>query len=333
MLRLFGCLVILFSYSVVPVNGAAAEKLVGINSALALSQSLPWIAKETGLFHKHNLNFEPVFIQSSSAVAAAMLGGEADIGLLGAVGIVRASIQGATDFVFIGAVKNILTHSIVAKPEIKKPEQLKGKTLGVTPIGSNSHYFAIQALQRIGLDPSRDVTIRQTGGDFASLMALTNGTVDAMTMLSYGETAVAQGYHYLIYGPDIQIPYAATSIVTRRSVMTQRPQVVGSYMRAMAEAAKIFFTYQEVTYRILSKYLRINDRKILESSYKTEIKALEPRLEIKTDAVQAILAEAAATDSRAKKFKAAEFIDRRYLDELEKSRFFENLWGAKAIKQ
>lgn len=227
-------------------------------------------------------------------------------------------------------MKNILTHSIVARPDIKRPEQLRGKTIGVTRIGSNSHYFAAQALQRIRLEPSRDVTIRQTGGDFASLMALTNGTVDAMTMLSYGETAVAKGFHYLIYGPDIRIPYAAASLVTRRSVMTQRPHVVGSYMRAMAEAAKIFFTDQETTYKILSKYLRITDRKILEASYSTEMKALEPRLELKTDAVDAIIAEAEATDPRAKKFKAAQFIDRRYLEEMEKSGFFDSLWGRKA---
>jgi ABC-type nitrate/sulfonate/bicarbonate transport system substrate-binding protein len=89
----------LLSQVILPANGCAAEKLVGINSALALSQSFPWIAKETGLFDKHNLNFEPVFIQSSAAVTAAMLGGESEIGILGAVGIVRASIQGATDFV------------------------------------------------------------------------------------------------------------------------------------------------------------------------------------------------------------------------------------------
>lgn len=330
MFRVLFWFVSLLSQVILPANGCAAEKLVGINSALALSQSFPWIAKETGLFHKHNLNFEPVFIQSSAAVTAAMLGGEAEIGILGAVGIVRASIQGATDFVFIGAVKNILTHSIVARPDIKRPEQLRGKTIGVTRIGSNSHYFAAQALQRIGLEPSRDVTIRQTGGDFASLMALTNGTVDAMTMLSYGETAVAKGFHYLIYGPDIRIPYAAASLVTRRSVMTQRPHVVGSYMRAMAEAAKIFFTDQETTYKILSKYLRITDRKILEASYSTEMKALEPRLELKTDAVDAIIAEAEATDPRAKKFKAAQFIDRRYLEEMEKSGFFDSLWGRKA---
>jgi uncharacterized protein YdiU (UPF0061 family) len=101
-------------------------------------------------------------------------------------------------------------------------------------------------------------------------------------------------------------------------------------MRAMAEAAKIFFTDQETTYKILSKYLRITDRKILEASYSTEMKALEPRLELKTDAVDAIIAEAEATDPSAKKFKAAQFIDRRYLEEMEKSGFFDSLWGRKA---
>jgi ABC-type nitrate/sulfonate/bicarbonate transport system substrate-binding protein len=82
MFRVLFWFVSLLSQVILPANGCAAEKLVGINSALALSQSFPWIAKETGLFHKHNLNFEPVFIQSSAAVTAAMLGGEAEIGIL-----------------------------------------------------------------------------------------------------------------------------------------------------------------------------------------------------------------------------------------------------------
>jgi hypothetical protein len=78
------------------------------------------------------------------------------------------------------------------------------------------------------------------------------------------------------------------------------------------------------------KLVGITDRKILEASYSTEMKALEPRLELKTDAVDAIIAEAEATDPRAKKFKAAQFIDRRYLEEMEKSGFFDSLWGRKA---
>ena len=308
----------------------SADRLVGIHSAIAVSQSLPSIAREAGLFKKNNLDFELVFIQSSGAATAAMLGGDAEIGILGAVGVLRAYLQGAQDFVLVGTIKNILTHSIVARPEIKRPQDLKGKRIGVTRFSSNSHYFVQHALARYGMDACRDVLVRQTGGDVAGLAALTNGQVDAMSILTYGPSALAQGFHYVIYGPELKIPYAAASLTTRRSVISRRPQVIGAYMRALAEAAKIFHTDKEFTLKVLGKFLRINDRKILESTYESEVVAVEQRLDIRADSLQAVLEEIAPTDARAKNIKPQQLIDRKYLDEMEKSGFYESLWGPKS---
>ena len=106
---------------------SAADRLVGIHSAQVMSQSMPWIAQEAGLFKKHDLDFRLVFIQSSPVATAATLNGDAEIQVTGAIGNVRAYVQGFTDLVFIGGVKNILTHSVLAKPEMKRPEDLKGK--------------------------------------------------------------------------------------------------------------------------------------------------------------------------------------------------------------
>lgn len=311
-------------------DARSADRLVGIHSAIAVTQSLPAIAREAGLFRKNNLDFELVFIQSSGAATAAMLGGDAEVGILGAVGVLRAYLQGAQDFVFIGTIKNILTHSIVARPEIKRPQDLKGKRIGVTRLSSNSHYFVLEALPRFGLDPNRDVIIRQTGGDVAGLAALVNGGVDAMAILTFGPSAVAQGFPYVINGPELKIPYAAASLTTRRSAMARRPQVVGAYMRALAEAAKIFHTDREFTLRVLGKFLRINDRKILESTYESEISAVEPRLDIRVDSLQAVLEEIAPSDARARNVKPQQLIDRKYLDEMEKGGFYDSLWGSKA---
>jgi len=307
----------------------AADKLIGIHSARVLSQSMPWVAQEAGLFRKYNLDFQLVFIASSPAVTAAMLGGDAEIALTGGEGMIRAYVQGATDFVFIGAVKNVLTHSILAKPEIRRPEDLKGKKIGINRIGSNPHYFAVQALRRSGLDPSKEFNFIQSGGAPETLAALLSGALDAATLNPPADfQAAARGFRYVINGIDLRIPYVATAFVTLRPVLTKRAQVVGQYMRAMAEAAKILHTDREFTYKVLGKYLRLSDRKILDSAYNSEIKALEPRLDIKPDGFQAILDEVSKVDPRAKKFRAEDLIDRRYLEELDKSGFFAMLWGS-----
>ena len=322
--------VILLALGLIPHDISAADKLIGFHSARTMSQSMPWIAEEAGLFRKNDLDFQLVYISSSPMVTAALLSGDGEVAINGGEGIIRAFIQGATDLVFVGSAKNTLTHSILAKADIKKPEDLKGKKLGVSRLGSNSHYFVIQALRKNGVDPT-EVNFIQTGGQVENLGALFSGAVDAATMTgpSGGTRAIAQGFHYVVYGPDLRIPFAAATLVTRRSLIMRRGPVVEKFVRIMAEAIKIMFADKELTYKVLAKQLRISDRKVLDAAYDEEIKVMEPRLEFKTEAFQAILDETAKVDPRARKIKPQELIDRRYVDGLEKSGFFDKLWAKK----
>ena len=318
---------LLFSW---PLSAPAADKFVTIHSSRVMSQSMPWMAQEAGLFKKYNIDHELVFIASSGIVTAALLGGDADMTVTGGIGNVIAYVRGSTDVAFIGGVKNTMTQTLVAGGNIKKPEDLKGKRIGVSRIGGNSHYFTIQALRRYNMEPNRDFSFLQTGGDPETLAALLTGGIEVANLTPPTDSqAIAKGYHYVVYGPDLKIPYAATAFVTKRSLLTKRGQVIGQYMRAMAETAKIMHTDREFVYKVLGKYLRITDRNVLDSAYNAEIKVLEPRLVIKNEALQAILDEVAQTDPRAKKVKPQELIDNRYLDEMEKSGFMDQLWSKK----
>ena len=321
---------IVFSSIYSPKPADSADRLVGIQSARVMSQSLPWIADEARLFQKYKLDFQLVYIASSGMATAAILGGDAEVALTGGVGFVRAFVSGAPDIVFIGGVKNVMTQSILAGAEIKRVEDLKGKKVGVSRIGSNTHYFTVQVLKRAGMNPLRDVTFIQTGGEFESLAALSRGAIQAATLTAPADArAITQGFHYVVYGPDLRIPYLATDFVVRRSVIAKRPQVVGQFMKAMAEALKIVHTDKAFVYKILGKYLRVDDKKTLDAAYSAEIKALEERLAISPEAVQATLEEVAQIDSRALKYKPQELVDSRYVDEMEKSGFFDRIWAEK----
>ncbi len=324
--RMSALLVLCGALSAAPLV-SAADKLVGLYSARVMSQSMPWIAQEAGLFKKYDLDIQLVYVGGGPPAAAAALAGDTEVTLVGASSIVRPFVQGSRDLVFIGAIKNILTHSILAKPEIKKPENLRGKKIGVTRIGSNPHYFAVQALRHFGLE-ARDVAFIQTGGAPETLAALVSEGIDAAVLTAPTDAqAIGLGYHYVVYGPDLRIPYAATTLVTRRPIITKRPQVLGRFMRVMAEAAKILHTDKEYTFKILQKYLRVDNRKVLEAGYNAEIKALEPRLVIRLEALQATLDEISPAEPRAKGVKPQELVDSRYLDEMEKSGFFDRLWA------
>ena len=312
---------------VIPQSLPAADKLIGIHSSRVLSQSLPWIAREAGLFKKYNLDFDLVFIASSPSVTAAMLSGEAEVCLGGGEGPVRAYLQGATDFVFVGGFKNVLTHSILARPDIKRAADLKGKKIGINRIGSNPHYFAVQALRRSGIDPA-DVNFMQSGGSPETLAALLSGNLDAASLNPPADAqAIARGLHYVVYGPELRLPYAATVFLTRRSILAKRQAVLGQFLKAMAEAGKIVHTDKEFVYKVMGKYLRLTDRKVLDAAYNDEVKVLESNLDLNNEGLQAILDEVSRVDARAKKIKAEDLVDRRFLDEMKSSGFFEKLWG------
>jgi NitT/TauT family transport system substrate-binding protein len=312
-------------------HGAAApDKLVGIHSSRVMSQSFPWVAQEAGLFKKYNLDFSLVFISSSSIVTAALLGGDGEMTITGGIGNIAAYVKGSTDVVFTGGVKNVMTQTLIAGGNIKKPEDLKGKRIGVSRIGGNSHYFTIQALRRYNMEPNRDYSFLQTGGDPETFAALMSGALEVANLTPPTDAlAIARGYHYVVYGPDLKIPYAATAFVTKRSLIAKRPQVISNFMRAMAESSKLVHTDREFFYKVLGKYLRITDRSVLDSAYNAEIKALEPRLAIKFESLQATLDELAPSDPRAKNIKPQEMVDNRYLLEMEKSGFFDQLWAKK----
>jgi NitT/TauT family transport system substrate-binding protein len=307
----------------------AADKINMLYTARVMSQSYPWFAQEAGLFKKYDLDVPLVFVTPGAPAVAAILSGDSEVAVIGAASIARPFVQGNKDPVIIGGIKSLLTHSIVAKPDIKRPEQLKGKRIGVSRIGSNPHYFAVQALRRYGID-SREVSYIQTGGAPETLSALVAQGIDAAVLtVPTDAQALKIGYHYVVYGPDLKIAYAATTFTTRRSIIAKRGPVIGRFMRAMAEGAKIMHTDRETMYKVIGKYLRVDDRKLLEASYNVESKALEPRLELKLEGIQSTLDEIAPIDPRAKAVKPQEMVDTRYLDEMNKSGFMEQLWGGK----
>ena len=325
------CLLLAAMLSVLPeTRSFAADKINLIYTARVMSQAYPWIAEEAGLFKKYDLDVPVVFVTPGAPSVAAILSGDSEVAVIGAASITRPFVQGNKDPVVIGGVKSLLTHSIIAKPEIKSPDQLKGKRIGVSRIGSNPHYFAVQALRHLGID-SREVSYIQAGGAPETLAALVAQGIDAAVLtVPTDALALKLGYHYVVYGPDLHIAYAATTLTTRRSIIAKRGPVIGRFMRAMAEAAKIMHADKEYTYKVLGKYLRIDDRKLLEASYNVEIKALEPRLAIKLEGIQSTLDEIAPTEPRAKAVKPQEMIDTRYLDEMEKGGFMEQLWSGKS---
>ncbi|MSP41279.1 MAG: hypothetical protein EXR70_22560 [Deltaproteobacteria bacterium] len=304
----------------------SAERLVGLQSAPSVAMALPWFAEEARLYAKYDLDFQLVYIASSGIVTAAMSSGSGNVAIVGGEGPLRAYLAGNTDFVFIGSVKNVLTHSLMGKPELKKPEDLKGKRIGVGRFGGNSHYFTMYGMRQKGLDPLKDAQFIQTGGAPETFLALNTGAVDAASLTTPQDTRAAfLGYNYVIDGREIKPPYVATGLVTLRSLIAKRPKAVSQFMHVMAESLKLMISDRELAFRVISKKIGLTDRKVFDAAYSAELNVLEPRLDIRAGAIQANLDEIARTDPRAKQVKAEQLIDRRFLDEMERDGTFARL--------
>src|SRR3990170_7076371 len=302
----------------------AAEKLVGLQSAPTIAMALPWFAEEARLYPKYDLDFQLVYIASSGIVTAAMSSGSGSVAIIGGEGPIRAFLGGNTDFVFIGSVKNVLTHSIMGKADIKKPEDLKGRRIGVGRIGGNSHYFAQYGFRQKGLDLTRDANFIQTGGAPETFQALASGAVDTASLTTPQDTRAAfMGYNYVIDGRELKPPYVATGFVTLRSVIAKRPKVVSNFMHVMAESLKIMVTDRELAYKMMAKKINLTDRRVFDAAYTVELRVLEPRFDVKPGAIQATLDEIGRTDPRAAKVSPQQLIDRRFLEEMEKDGTFE----------
>src|SRR5258705_3089975 len=193
----------------------AADKINLIYTARVMSQAYPWMAQDLGLFKKYDLDVPVVFVTPGAPSVAAILSGDSEVAQIGAASITRPYVQGNKDPVFIVGIKSALTHSIIAKPDIKRPEQLKGKRIGVSRIGSNPHYFAVQALRHYNID-AREVNFIQAGGAPETLAALVAQAIDAAVLtVPTDAQALRLGYHYVVYGPDLKISYPATTLVSR----------------------------------------------------------------------------------------------------------------------
>jgi len=163
------------------VFSAQPEVLHASYSALVPSGAPFWIAHELGLFEKEGLQVKLVYINASPLVIASILAGEIQVSLAGVSAIVSANAQGS-DVVAIAGAVNKINVSIYALPEIRKPEELTGKRMGITRFGGLYDFSANYALKKWGLQPGKDVAVVQIG-DASSLMgALAGNSIQAATL-------------------------------------------------------------------------------------------------------------------------------------------------------
>jgi NitT/TauT family transport system substrate-binding protein len=313
-----------------PATLSAQRKTLRISYPAPVTVYLPlWVAKDAGFFAKNGLEVELVHVGSSPLSLSAFFAGEIDIlGGGGAAGP-NAYLRGQRDLVFFATMNNKFVFTIYGHPSIASLQGVRGKRVGVTRFGGTMDFATRYFLKQAGFDPGRDVTLIQVGRAQDILSALTAGSIDAGTMaFPYDIKAKEIGYRELADLTQSGARYASSSFLARRQFLTQQKSRAEGVVRGLVEAIHFIRTRREEGIKILARYTRLSDMKVLEQTYDFHSRVIWPRVpEIQPEDLKLVLEELAEANPKAREIDPAELIYGSIVKDVVASGFVEKLYA------
>jgi NitT/TauT family transport system substrate-binding protein len=288
-----------------------------------------WVAKEAGLFEQQGLDVTDFpLIEGGTLSIQALIGGDLQFVLAGTSGIIVANLGGA-DLVGVAGASNKFEFALLALPDVRTGADLRGKRVGISRFGSSSDFAARTALQYLGLDPERDVTILQIGGTAARIGAMQSGAIEAAPEIAPALlTAQKLGFNMLVDLAKIGIPYQVGPISTTRSMLNANPETVRRVVRGYLAGIHRMKTDKAFSMSISSRYMAIDDAEALSESWEHFALGSIPEVPyITDDGIQPVLTELALTNPAAAAATPSQFYDNRFLREAEDSGFVRRLYG------
>jgi NitT/TauT family transport system substrate-binding protein len=296
-------------------------------SAVSALNSPFWVMNDAGLLKQEGLDMELVYIASSPTVARATLAG--DIVLSGANSqvIVDVGLNGG-DLVAMGAITNVVAFYVMAVPEVKNVQELRGKTVGVTRFGASTDFGMRMLLSKYGLEPVKDVPFVQIGGMPELAAAISKKTIYAAPM-SYPMAYVAQqaGVKMIANLAKEDIPFMHIGLTTSRKWIREHRAQAKAFVRAHGRAMHFMHTRKEETRAIFAKYTKINDLGMLDGSIQYGYDFMEKIPLVKPQAFQVTLDQIARGNPKAKAAKPEQFFDNSLVQELINEGFYNKVWG------
>ena len=325
---LWGLLALLLSLAL-PCNAIAQSKplkhiYIGVSS-VSMGNIIIYVAKEAKLYEKYGLYADPVAMRGSGESSKAMIGGSIQFSPVATPTVINAGLSGA-DLVILGHTLPGVVHAMVVKPEIKRVEDLKGKKIGVTTFGSLTDFLVQFHLRKKGLNPQRDVALIQIGGDTERIGALKQGSIDAASLSfpGYG-IAMKMGFP-MLWNSAKEIDYPWIEITTRRSIIQRDREMVMNYMKAHLEATALFKRDREFGKKVIKKTLRLDNEDLANESYDLFAKAFLPAPYPNTAGMKTSFEYVSATRPDVMDHKPEEYVDRSFVEELDKTGFIKKLY-------
>jgi len=291
---------------------------------------LPWfVVKEARLSEKYGIELDPIFIGASSALFQSMLSGAAEMSGSGGPAII-ANILSGGDIIHVTAMVPRFTQSVMVKPEIKRPEDMANKKIGVSRLGTVTHFALQTALDGYGV---KNVTILQMGGQPEAFAGLARGSVDgAVFSPPYNFQLKKQGYNELVSPNDLKkfTDFITNGIVARRSVIEKDKDTVIRVIKVTAEAIKLIQTDKDYTKKVIMKWMPMKDPDLLEQAYLFASENYAKEGLVNEGALRSMVKQMVQSNLIDPKLAGSTpitaYYDNRYVEEVKRSGFFDQLW-------
>lgn len=306
--------------------GAKDPLVVGVTQITGINAGL-WLAEEGGIFEKYGIQTNVVLITSASKMVQAMLAGDVPIASAGGNAAVDASLAGG-DFTMVAVLAKVPAFYIMALPEIRTVEDLRGKPVGVTRFGSSTDFTMRYILRKHGLDPGRDVTMIQTGDHTASAAALRIRSIVAAPFSSPANLRAEEaGARLLVNMGKAGVYFPHNAWVTRRAFINANEELVRRFLKAYSEGVQRLHSDPELSRRAIKRFARVSDPKVIDAVYQYALDYVEKIPYNTREGIQEVLNQVAARNPKAKTASPESFYDDRFVKELDASGFYKQLWG------
>jgi ABC-type nitrate/sulfonate/bicarbonate transport system substrate-binding protein len=278
------------------------------------------MAAEGGLFKKQRLDMTLLYIPGGSRSVMAMLGGNIEFNNHSALTSLEAYVRGS-DFVYLASTMNRLDHVLVVQPNIKDVQDLRGRTLGVSALGSMTDFALREALRSLGVS-EREVNILAAADSGARMAALRTGHLQG-TLVNGSQliTATRMGLRQLVDFSTVPVDMAVSAVLARRAYVNENPDIALRYLKAWIEGIYLFKYRRDVALPILKKFTRLNEPEILEATYARYVKIFSTQVAPSLDVTRSMLGFVARMRPVDKDVKLEGFVEPRFVRELEKTGF------------
>ena len=312
--------------------GAQAPARVNIGAASVSSSMLSlWAAQEQGIFAKHGIDAQLILIRGGSTLVASLLTGEIQLAFTSGVSVLGAAAQGV-DVKLLTSISSRVSWRLVANPQIKKPEELRGKRFGVQSIVGSTWMYAMLALEQLGLEPKRDnITFLPIGDPVTISHSLEAGRIDAAVLdPPLSRRLTSKGFSQLVDLAKTNASFPGLGVGLTRAYLEQQPATIEKIVTALTESLALVQSpaNKPAVLKILMKHLRISDAAIAEEGYHDHLLTLNRKPYPSLDGLRSAQRFMAQQNAKIGALKVEELVDARFVRKLDESGFIDRLYVA-----